>query len=305
MNNPFRRRQRIISITIDEEAVRFAELRSADPLTVERAGELPVPEGVVDEGKVMDAAALEAVVEGAVAEWGLRRKRVRFLAPDQYVMIRKVDTPADVPEDELKGYFFIEIGSSLYLPFDDPLFDVVPYDSGREEKESIIIASKEEIIRQYEHVLVEAKLKPVECDIAPLALYRLAYVLHDLDSHDNVLIADFRGSELTVSIFNRHHPLFMRPIEFHDGEEEVTGIAFREIGKLINFYTYNMMDGLETVDCLFIAGEYDGAEELAGLFRDQMGIDASPLMKETIPAADGHELPARYDRVIGLALKEV
>ncbi|MET3574639.1 type IV pilus biogenesis protein PilM [Bhargavaea ullalensis] len=303
--NPFRRRQRIISITVEEDAIRFAELRSADPLVVERAGELPVPEGLVDEGKVVDRAALETVVEGAVAEWGLRRKRVRFLAPDQYVMIRKVETPADVPEDELKGYFFIEIGSSLYLPFDDPLFDVVPYDSGREEKESIIIASKEEIIRQYEGVLDEAKVKPVECDIAPLALYRLAYLQHDLDSHDNVLIADFRGSELTVSIFHRHHPLFMRPIDFNDGDEGLTDVAYREIGKLINFYTYNMMDGRESVDCVLIAGEYGGAGELAAMFRDQMGIDAGPLMKKAVETADGRALPTRYDRVIGLALKEV
>ncbi|WP_040228957.1 type IV pilus biogenesis protein PilM [Bhargavaea cecembensis] len=305
MNNPFRRRQRVISMTLEPDAIRFAELRSADPLLVERAAELPVPEGLVDEGKVTDPMALAAVVEGAVAEWGLRRKRVRFLAPDQYVMIRKVETPADVPEDELKGYFFIEIGSSLYLPFDDPLFDVVPYDSEREEKESIIIASKEEIIRQYEGLLDTAKLKPVECDIAPLALYRLAYVLHDLDTHRNVLIADFRDSELTVSIFHRHQPLFMRPIEFDEGTERVTDAAFREIGKLINFYTYNMMDGQETVDCLFIAGEYEGSDELAAMFLDQMGVEAGPLMKRPVETADGRELPARFDRVIGLALKEV
>ncbi|SEJ24963.1 type IV pilus assembly protein PilM [Bhargavaea ginsengi] len=302
--NPFRRKQRITSITIEEDALRYTELRSADPLIIERAEERSLPEGVISEGKVIDPKALEAAVEEAVKDWGLRRKRVRFLAPDQFVIIRKVETPADVPEDELKGYFFIEIGSSLYLPFDDPLFDVVPFDSEKEEKESLIIASKEEIVRQYERALDEAKLKPVECDIAPLALYRLAYQQHDLETHRNVLIADFRGNDLTVSTFHRHQPLFMRSVDM-DEDGWTAEAAFREISKLINFYTYNMMDGNETVDCLLISGDCSMTEELSRMFRDQMRLEAGCIRKKRIEDAAGREVPDRFDRVIGLALKEV
>ncbi|WP_213422843.1 type IV pilus biogenesis protein PilM [Bhargavaea massiliensis] len=301
---PFRRKQRITSITIEEDALRYAELRSAAPLIIERTEERPLAEGVISEGKVMDPKALEVAVEGAVKDWGLRRKRVRFLAPDQFVIIRKVETPADVPEDELKGYFFIEIGSSLYLPFDDPLFDVVPFESEGDGKESIIIASKEEIVRQYERALVESKLKPVQCDIAPLALYRLAYQQHNLDTERNVLIADFRGNDLTVSIFHRHQPLFLRPIEI-DEEEWTAETAFREISKLINFYTYNMMDGNETIDCLFVSGDCSMTDELSQMFRDQMSLDAGCIRKQRIEDVAGREVPERFDRVIGLALKEV
>ncbi|MFC7364711.1 MULTISPECIES: type IV pilus biogenesis protein PilM [Bhargavaea] len=301
----FKRRQRIVSVTIESDAIRYAELRSANPLVLERVGEVLLPSGSVDGGQVADPAALAAAVEGAVGQWGIGRRRVRFLAPDNYVMIRKVQTPADVPEDELKGYFFIEIGSSLYLPFDDPLFDVVPYTGEGEERESLIIATKESVIRQYERALDGAKLKPVECDIAPLALYRLAYLQHGLEEKRNVLVADFHDGNLTVSIFHNHQPLFMRPIDFGEDEDRSPDAAYREISKIINFYTFNMMDGNETIDCLFIAGEYEGAEELNRLFREQMGQETGHVLKEPAVDAAGWEWPARFDRVIGLALKEV
>ena len=114
-------------------------------------------------------------------QWGISRRTVQFLAPDQYVIIRKVPYPDDVLEDELKGHFFIEIGSTLYLPFDDPVFDVVPYIPNTETNEAIVIASKESVLDQYEDVLKDVKLDPITADITPLALYRLAYNQHATD----------------------------------------------------------------------------------------------------------------------------
>ena len=61
-------------------------------------------------------------------------------------------------KDELKGHFFIEIGSTLYLPFDDPVFDVVPYIPNIETNEAIIIASKESVLDRYERRIKRCKV---------------------------------------------------------------------------------------------------------------------------------------------------
>ncbi len=312
----FNRRKRTASLTIEEEAIRFVRLKSMDPLVVDVAEEVPLPPGVVVEGKIVDAETLAAILDGVVKEWGIAKRSVQFLAPDQYVIIRKVPYPDDLLEDELKGHFFIEIGSTLYLPFDDPVFDVVPYIPNTETNEAILIASKESVLNRYEDVLKDVKLDPIIADIAPLALYRLAFTQYNLTGEEHVLLADLSEDKLTVSIFHAHYPLFMRPVELENSadlavvttiqEQRVTPTTIMmELEKLINFYRYNLWNGSAGITHLFVNGEYASLNELLTLIRGQLSIEAMPLLKEPLQLATGDAVPARFNRTIGLALKEV
>src|SRR5690606_2215841 len=121
------RKARVATITIEEDAIRHVDIKSASPLELSCAEEMDLTQGIIEDGKIVDSDALESILDKAVDQWGLSKKSVRFLAPDEFVIIRKVNYPEDIEADELKGHFFIEIGSTLYLPFEDPVFDVVPY----------------------------------------------------------------------------------------------------------------------------------------------------------------------------------
>ena len=312
----FTRRKRPVSMTIEEDAVRVVRLKSVDPLVVDVAEEVPLPPNIIVEGKIVDPETLATILDGAVKQWGISRRTVQFLAPDQYVIIRKVPYPDDVLEDELKGHFFIEIGSTLYLPFDDPVFDVVPYIPNTETNEAIVIASKESVLDLYEDVLKDVKLDPITADITPLALYRLAYKQHALTGKEHVLLADLKEDKMTVSIFHAHYPLFMRPVELENAavlsvvadiqEQRITPATIvMELEKLINFYRYNMWNGTASITHLLVNGEYDGFDELLSLIRERLSIQAMPLVKEPLQLATGQEIPARFNRTIGLALKEV
>ena len=312
----FNRRKRPVSMTIEEDAVRVVRLKSVDPLVVDVAEEVPLPPNIIVEGKIVDPETLATILDGAVKQWGISRRTVQFLAPDQYVIIRKVPYPDDVLEDELKGHFFIEIGSTLYLPFDDPVFDVVPYIPNTETNEAIVIASKESVLDHYEDVLKDVKLDPITADITPLALYRLAYKQHALTGKEHVLLADLKEDKMTVSIFHAHYPLFMRPVELENAavlsvvadiqEQRITPATIvMELEKLINFYRYNMWNGTASITHLLVNGEYDGFDELLSLIRERLSIQAMPLVKEPLQLATGQEIPARFNRTIGLALKEV
>ena len=312
----FTRRKRPVSMTIEEDAVRVVRLKSVDPLVVDVAEEVPLPPNIIVEGKIVDPETLAAILDGAVKQWGISRRTVQFLAPDQYVIIRKVPYPDDVLEDELKGHFFIEIGSTLYLPFDDPVFDVVPYIPNTETNEAIVIASKESVLDHYEDVLKDVKLDPITADITPLALYRLAYKQHALTGKEHVLLADLKEDKMTVSIFHAHYPLFMRPVELENAavlsvvadiqEQRITPATIvMELEKLINFYRYNMWNGTASITHLLVNGEYAGFDELLSLIRERLSIQAMPLVKEPLQLATGQEIPARFNRTIGLALKEV
>ena len=314
----FIRRKRTESMTIEEDAVRFVRLKSVEPLVIDVAEEVSLPPNVVVEGKIVDSETLATILDGAIEQWGISKRSVQFLAPDQYVIIRKVPYPDDVMTDELKGHFFIEIGSTLYLPFDDPVFDVVPYSPNTETNEAILIASKEDVLDSYEDVLKEVKLDPVKADITPLALYRLAFRQHSFTGKEHILLADLKHGKLTVSIFHEHYPLFMRPVDLENSTDlsvvrelnNEAGIVtpstiVMELEKLINFYRYNMWNGAASITHLLVNGEYSRMEELLSVIRERLALNAELLVKQPLELSTGEEIPARFNRTIGLALKEV
>ncbi|MFS0689871.1 pilus assembly protein PilM [Sporosarcina sp. 179-K 8C2 HS] len=314
----FNRRKQPATLTIEDDAVRFVRLKSTEPLVVDVAEEVALPPNTVVEGKIVDAEALVVILEGILKEWGIAKRDVQFLAPDTYVMIRKVPYPEDIQPDELKGHFFIEIGSTIYLPFDDPVFDVVPCTLNEESKEAILIASKESILDKYEEVLKAVKLNPVVADIGPLALYRLAYKMYQFEGREHVLIADMHDGVLTVSIFHKHYPLFMRPVDLsqsadlsivadvHANPHAITPTTIvMELEKLMNFYRYNLHNGTASITHLLVNGEYSEMDSLLSAIRERFSIQAERLLKRPLELQDGRQLPATFNRTIGLALKEV
>lgn len=306
----FQKKARVATITIEQDAIRYVELKSAEPVSLVQAEEIFLPDGIIDSGKIADAEALMAELGKAVDQWGLSKKSVRFLAPDEFVIIRKVPYPEDVEADELKGHFFIEIGSTLYLPFEDPVFDVVPYHPDTDEPEAIIIASKESVIQDYEEAFDGVKLKPLVADIAPLALYRLAYLEHDIPEDEHIMLIDIQGKKMTVSIFHEHFPMFMRPVDLgilvNDPTDPLQLLVAveEEAEKLGNFYRYNMNEGEQGITKVLCNGEFGDWEAFCLRLSERLQLDVEPLVKLAIEAGD-RIVPARFNRAIGLALKEV
>ncbi|PIC98792.1 MULTISPECIES: type IV pilus biogenesis protein PilM [unclassified Sporosarcina] len=310
----FSRKKRVYSLTLDDDAIRYVRIKSLDPIVLDTAKEMLLPEHVIQEGRIAEEDMLRDVLTEVVKDWNLAKRDVAFLAPDTYVIIRRVAYPDTVEDEELKSHFFIEIGSTIYLPFDDPVFDVVPYTANNAQNEAILIASKESIMQTYEEVLKSVKLEPVVADIAPLSLYRLAHHVHHFEGTEHILLADLRGRSLTVSIFYSHYPLFIRsmelelPLSMSTGEEleqQVEPLTIvMELEKLANFYRFNLAENDSAITHLVWNGSYTQQGELLQMVRERLAIEALPLVKEPISCVDGTAITADFHRVIGLALKE-
>ncbi|PKH08464.1 type IV pilus biogenesis protein PilM [Planomicrobium sp. MB-3u-38] len=305
------RKARVATITIEEDAIRYVELKSVSPIQLSAAEEILLPAGVIEDGKITDEKTLRSILDEAVNQWGLSKKSVRFLAPDEFVIIRKVTYPEDVKADELKGHFFIEMGSTVYLPFEDPVFDVVPYREDLEQPEAIIIASKESIIKSYEYAFDDVKLKPVVADITPLALYRLAHLEHNFMEDEHIMMLDIRSKKMTVSIFHNHFPLFMRSVEFDAGNTisveplSLAEVIEEEAEKLANFYRYNLNGGLSGITKIICNRDTEKTEELRARMESRFSVPFQPVVLGDIPSDESKSINARFNRAIGLALKEV
>ena len=142
-------KKKIINLTIKDHVVRFVELKQTHPPVISRFGERYLPKGIIHDGRIQDLETFETILEECVDDWKIAKRDVRFIVPESLIMLRKITVPSDIQEDELEGYLFMEIGSSIHLPFENPIFDYHLLPKEKNEQELLLFAGPEEVIQEY------------------------------------------------------------------------------------------------------------------------------------------------------------
>ncbi|MFE8696885.1 type IV pilus biogenesis protein PilM [Cytobacillus sp. FJAT-53684] len=324
-------KQRTISLIIKDHVIRYAEIKNLQGIQVQKWEERHLPAGIIKDGKILDHETLIAILEECVGDWKLKNRSVSFLVPDQFIVLRKMPIPKDVEEDEIRGYLYMELGTSIHLPFEDPVFDfhLLP-ERENTQKEILLFAAPEDIVRDYTDVLEEAKLKPSVADISPLALFRLYYELDNKKIDENLLIAQFDLTTVNVSVFENHKPVVMRhlpmnidlmnwenakpekgiykaPVYKEDHLEVLNALKdiYSEIDKVMNFYRYSINKGKRQITKILIDGDHPWLEDIFSEIEKRQEIPIIRLDNSHL-RLDG-EIPnlASFHLNIGLGLKEV
>lgn len=322
-------KQRAINLIIKDHVIRYTEFKNADDIHVQRWEERYLPAGIIKEGKILDHETLIMILEECVADWKLKNRKVSFLVPDPYIVLRKIQVPADLEEDEIKGYLFMELGSSIHLPFEDPVFDFHLLEHNN-EKEIILFAAPEEMVTDYIDVLEEAKLKPVAADVSSLALYRLFNKLNTSQMNENLLMVQFDVTTVNVSIFEEHQPVFMRhlvmdidPANWIAAKHEMDSVQtlsysgdrmdvlhslkdiYAEIDKVMNFYRYSIKHGKQQITKIFLDGDHPWLTEIYAEIKARMEVPVIQLESQHIQTnGEIHNLSS-FHLNLGLGLKEV
>ena len=113
------------------------------------------------------------ILEECVDEWNLKGRRVRFIVPDSFVMIRRIPLPANPEDDEICGYLFMELGETIPMPFSNPVFGYVVVERKKEETVILLFAAPEEAVSHYTGLFEKVKLRPIAADVSSLCAYRL------------------------------------------------------------------------------------------------------------------------------------
>lgn len=72
----------------------------------------------------MNKPAFLEVLKKLVHSQKWKRRKLFFCVPDDTVVIRQLKVPLTLTTVEIKGYIETQIGSSIYLPFSNPIIDV-------------------------------------------------------------------------------------------------------------------------------------------------------------------------------------
>lgn len=321
-------KNRMVNFVMNDHSIRCVELKQTNPPTAQRVREHFLPPGVIRDGKIVDQESLTYIVEECLDEWKIHRRSVRFLVPDSLVIIRKLSIPADIAPDEITGYLYMEFGSTIHLPFDDPVFDFYSLGTTGKTKEILLFAAPEKFVMEYADLFSSFKLNPVAADISPLALYRLYDHLGKKEEKEILLTVEFDLTSVSLCIFENSVPYVMRnfSLEFDiekwelirtgmemeyqfKGDKSEMAIQFeeiyREINKFIDFYRYSLSNGKKEVSKFLLNGDHPMLDSILKEMKERFDLPITMINLDEAARDKEDAISRKFYLALGLALKEV
>lgn len=325
----FSGRSKVVNIVLNDHSIRYVELKQTNPVIPLHYGQRYLPPGIITDGKIQDIDTLVNILDECIDEWKIAKREVRFTVPDALVIIRKVPIPTDIKEDEIHGYLYLELGSSIHLPFEDPVFDVVSLGVVDQKQEILVFAAPEKFVTEYADLFKTARLKPIAADISPLAIYRLYHHYGMAVENEVLLSVQFDLDIVSMCIFEDQIPVFMRHIPgdlkenwtvkrdhgnrygqemIYEGEiNELTfqlEDIYRDITKLMDFYRYSLTQGKKEVTRILVNGDHPMLDRILKEMNNRYGMPVDTL-KVCVPGEASEEMPRAFHLALGLGLKEV
>jgi type IV pilus assembly protein PilM len=326
----FSNNKRVINLIISDHSIRFLELKNTNVQNVHRWGEHFLPDGIIREGKIIDRVTLSMILEECFGNWKIQKRLVKFLIPDPLVIIRKLKIPKEIKEDEIKGYLYLELGTSIHLPFEEPVFDIFILSKDLDATEILLFAAPEKQVMEYASLLTELRLKPIAAEISPLAIYRLYDHLDMAKSDESLMVLQFDIDRVNISMFENQAPIFMHyiPLEFNtitwdikrneeDNRYEIKFIGdagelantfeeyFKEISKLMDFYRYSIHQGSKSISKILLNGDHPLMEIILSEIASRFEVPVQTITLQESNVGKTGKVPMAQFLALGLALKEV
>ncbi len=245
----------------------------------------------------------------------LRGRPVVLSVPNQHVLVRYLNMP-NVPQKALRQAVQVEIGTTIHLPFEDPVFDVIPVpaidsiEHTSEEMEGCcLVVSPRSVISNMTILAKQAGLIPIAVDMKPLALMRAAKS-EPLPSEGLTLLACVREEETALSIFIGPYLYFFRNMDMgirHDVLDEVqiqssvSDIVY-EVNRVINFFNFNLAETERPLAHLYLYGAHPCRDFIAHEIGQQIGVPASLIWENEFLSGFGHQ-NSEAMIALGLAMK--
>ena len=213
-----------IGIEITSEKVNLVQLRRKGQSSYQLVayGSAELPEGTVEEGRILDPVALGEIIRSLLAEKKVKPKKVATALPGRETVSRLIRLPAEIPDLELRE-MVLNQEASLYLPFPREDADVdyqklgtALDDDGIERIEILMVATPKEVTDSYINALEIAQLKVDIVEVSSFALIRA--MQNELAKFSTLAEAvaivdiEYEATEITVTVdgvpqFSRTFPI--------------------------------------------------------------------------------------------------
>ncbi|WP_353948054.1 pilus assembly protein PilM [Sporolactobacillus sp. Y61] len=301
-----------VGLTFADDSLRLALLKGGTGhVSAIRTQETALEPGIIVNGILKNQEACQAKLKGLVRKLKANRKQVCFTIPDSQLIVRQFELPGVMTDQDLRNYFFIEMGKKIQLPFKDPIFDFHVLNRAADGTNVVLYAAPETVVRQYVHVLRSAGLEPVAAEFNAIGVDRWIHYIHKAVLPEHRMYARLEKATLSVSILHNDVPLFARQVHLGtrgaDSADEAADLyvlnAVTEIDRMMNFYQFSIQKGSGQVAAIYLLNEKREQRTFGKVLSDTVHIPVEP-----VPVDDektGHSIQLSFIPAIGSAMKEL
>src|SRR5918996_6448703 len=218
---------------------RYLAAAQVDGGRVVRAASLDLPEGLVRDGEVNDAAALADQLKTFAAEAGLPRN-VRLGVANQQIVVRVVELPRIEDDRQRDAAVRFQASEAIAMPLDEAVLDhqiagFAEAPDGTPRMQVVVVAARRKMIETLLAAVKNAGLKADGVDLDAFALVRTLAV-NGHGSEDAARVFCHLGGVTNLAVAVGSACFFTRPLSAVWDEEEAGSRLADETRLSIDYY---------------------------------------------------------------------
>jgi type IV pilus assembly protein PilM len=210
-----------IGLDISTGSIKVAEVNiSRREPVLTNLGIIMLPEGVVREGEIDDAATVSSYLKELWKQNKISKRRVIVGVSNQKVIVRPMDLPY-MPEDELENAVKYQVQEFIPIPIDDAIVDyevVDEYMTGEEERMQTILlaAAHRDMISAFIDAVAGAGLSPAAVELKAFAMARslikkeYQFLEEEAEPPGSVCLINIGAGICNICIVKEGTPRFVR-----------------------------------------------------------------------------------------------
>jgi type IV pilus assembly protein PilM len=220
LRNLFGRQSQGVGLEITPERLNLVQVSSSgQSYKLNKYCYTTLPEGIFEEGKIVDSPSLAEIIQEMFKENKINTKRVATAVPMREAIIRIIPVPAELDEMELKD-MVLNHEAALYLPYPREEVDLdyqklgfFEDDDGIEKVQVLLVATRKEVTDSYLDTFQQAGLEVNILEINSFALIRtIREQLRQFGSKEAVVLIDIEFDNTEIAIIVDGVPQFSRTV---------------------------------------------------------------------------------------------
>ncbi len=221
LKNLFSKRKPGVGIELAPERINIAQLRKqGQGYKLVTLHSVEVPEGVFQEGQIVDPPQMAELISAALAEKKIKATRVATSVPGAAgAIVRIIPVPAELDETELRE-MVLNHEAGLYLPFPREEADVdyqklgfFTDEDGIEKVQVLLAAVRKEVTDTYIETFKQAGLEIDVLEINSFSLIRtIREQLRQFSSQEAAVLVDIEFESTEIAIVVDGVPQFSRTV---------------------------------------------------------------------------------------------
>jgi type IV pilus assembly protein PilM len=221
LKNVFSRKTKGIGVELTSDRVNVARLKKkGQGFQLVTLASAEVPEGIFQEGQIMDSAAMAEIIQSVLAESKLKVKHAATAIPSgRDTVTRIIPVPAELDDRELRE-MVLNQEAGLYLPFPREEADVdyqklgfFVDEDGIEKVQVLLVATRKDVTDSYLETFRLAGLAVDILEISSFSLIRtIRQQLRQFTPQEAAAIVDIQFENTEISIVVDGVPQFSRTV---------------------------------------------------------------------------------------------